>query len=257
MLGRYVTHLTDEAESQVISLLKLFLQLFVGMMIVGFGTLAEAMPIKEAQIVELIAREAALRHQVPKHDVEVVWADNKLTALLTAIPKGSVSMEIAQTARLAGKGNVPVQILVDGRKFRTIFPKVEIRVYQQVLVAQQTIARGSSLAPGDVATERKAVLSGFAQPLTTLDGLAGAVATRDIPEGTPLSSQMFKIPPVVKMGKVVSVLLTVGDLTIITTGEARSNGTVGQVIRVLNPDSKREFTARVVGPDRVEIKLED
>jgi flagella basal body P-ring formation protein FlgA len=32
---------------------------------------------------------------------------------------------------------------------------------------------------------------------------------------------------------------------------------VGQIIKVLNLDSKREFSARVTGPDKVEVKLED
>jgi flagella basal body P-ring formation protein FlgA len=32
---------------------------------------------------------------------------------------------------------------------------------------------------------------------------------------------------------------------------------MGQLIKVQNLQSKREFTARVAGPNRVEIKLED
>jgi flagella basal body P-ring formation protein FlgA len=59
------------------------------------------------------------------------------------------------------------------------------------------------------------------------------------------------------MGQTVAVTLICGDLTMITSAEARSNGAMGQLIKVMNLDSKREFTARVVGPERVEVKLEE
>ncbi|MOA51381.1 flagellar basal body P-ring biosynthesis protein FlgA [compost metagenome] len=94
-------------------------------------------------------------------------------------------------------------------------------------------------------------------PLTSLDSLAGAEAVRDLAPGTVLTAQMFKIPPVIKQGAIVTVTLVTGDITLITSAQARSNGAVGQVIKVMNLDSKREFTARVIGPDRVEVKLED
>lgn len=219
---------------------------------------AASFSVREQQVLDLIVQKVMARHQVPKTDVEVEWLDTKLAAMVTAVPEGTVTLEIADTARLAGRGNVPVTIFVAGKKFRTIFPKVDVKVYQNVLVAAAPITRGAQPDAREVEQERKAVGGVVGQPpLTSLSTLAGAVAVRDIPAGTVLTAQMFKIPPVVKMGAVVTVTLIQGDMTLITSAQARSNGSVGQVIKVMNLESKREFTARVIGPDRVEVKLEE
>lgn len=212
---------------------------------------------REQQVLDLVVRKLMQRHQIPKTDVEVSWADRPLRTMVTAVPEGAITLEVADNARLVGRSNVPVSIFVAGKKFRTIFPKVDIKVYQQVLITQAAIARGEQPNAKDLDLERKPVAGSGTAPLTSLNTLAGAVAVRDIPAGTVLTAQMFKIPPVVKMGSVVTVTLITGDITMITSAQARSNGAVGQIIKVMNLDSKREFTARVVGPDRVEVKLED
>jgi flagella basal body P-ring formation protein FlgA len=212
---------------------------------------------REQQVLDLVVRKLMQRHQIPKTDVEVSWADRPLRTMVSAVPEGAITLEVADNARLVGRSNVPVSIFVAGKKFRTIFPKVDIKVYQQVLIAQAPIARGEQPNAKDLELERKPVADTGTPPLTSLNTLAGAVAVRDIPAGTVLTAQMFKIPPVVKMGSVVTVTLIAGDITMITSAQARSNGAVGQIIKVMNLDSKREFTARVVGPDRVEVKLED
>jgi flagella basal body P-ring formation protein FlgA len=219
---------------------------------------AATFDVREQQVLDLIIQEVTQRNQIQRKDVEVVWLGTRLSSMVDAVPEGQVTLEIPSTARLIGTGSVPVQILIDGKKFRTIFPRVAIKVYQKVLVAKALIPQGAQPMSTDVALDRVAVDSNvFGQPLTSLDALAGAQATRNIQAGTVLTQQMFKIPPVVKMGAVVAVTLLCGDLTLITSAEARSNGAVGQLIKVMNLDSKREFTARVVGPDRVEVKLEE
>lgn len=234
--------------------------MFLGIVLLAYATPGQAasFKVREQQVLDLVVQKVMQRHQIPRQDVEVEWLDTKLSSMVTAIPEGPVTLEIADTARLNGKGNVPVSIFVNGKKFRTIFPKVSVNVYQTVLVTSVAIARGSQPQAGDVTLERRAIgTTSAGQPLSNLKALAGAQAVRDLPVGTVLTAPMFRIPPVVKMGDVVTVMLVNGDLTMITSAQARTNGSVGQVIRVMNLDSKREFTARVVGPNRVEVKLED
>lgn len=255
--GYVVIRLTDNAANQGVSLLRLLLPILLGIVFLGFSSPALAAGLAKQQILDLVRDEAVLRLQVPRQDVVVEWKGASLESLVPALPPGTVTLEIAKTARLGGVGNVPVQILIDGKKFRTIFPRLDVQIFQQVFVAKSRIPRGSLVGGREVETVRQAVSSTSGQPLVSLEAVVGAEAVRDIPEGTVLTAQMFKLPTMVKLGAVVAVVLTVGELTIITSGEARQNGTKGQLIKVINLDSKREFTARVIGPDRVEIKLED
>jgi flagella basal body P-ring formation protein FlgA len=55
----------------------------------------------------------------------------------------------------------------------------------------------------------------------------------------------------------VKVQVICGDLTVIGSGISIGDGQMGQLIRLRNPDSRREFSARVIGEGLVEVRLED
>lgn len=240
-------------------------QAFLGIVIVAFALPAQAAALqpshppalREQDIVELVRNEAVVRLQVPKRDVEVEWQDMKLDSLVPTLPEGRVTLQIAQTARLGGRGSVPVLISVNGQKYRTIFPRMDVKVYQTVLVAKTHIARGVYPSEREVGLARQALGPMTQAPLTGIEQVIGAEATRDIQPGTVLSAMMFRIPPMVKAGDEVSVVLISGGLTLITKGQARSAGAKGQLVKVANPETKAEFVARVIGPNKVEIRMEE
>jgi flagella basal body P-ring formation protein FlgA len=234
------------------------MELSLGIVIVASAALPSyAAALREQEIIDLVTNEAVKRLQVPRRDVEVEWQDMSASSLIPALPDGQVTLEVPPTAHLGGKGSVPVQVSVNGRKFRTIFPRLEIKVFQQVAVSKNRISRGAIANGGDVLMQRTAVSKMNQAPLTSLVTVLGAEATRDIPPGTVLTASMFRLPVVIKAGDMVNIVLTSGDLTIVYTGQARTAGAMGQLVKVVNLESKREFTARVTGPNRVEIKLED
>jgi flagella basal body P-ring formation protein FlgA len=216
-----------------------------------------AATLREQEITDLVTTEVVKRLQVSRQDVTVEWMDMSASSLVPALPEGRVSLEISPNAHLGGKGSVPIQVSINGRRFRTIFPRLEVKVFQQVAVAKNRISRGTVANGGDVVLQRTPISGMNQAPLTNLVTVLGAEATRDIPPGTVLTAQMFRLPNVVKTGDMVSIVLTSGDLTIVYHGQARTAGAMGQLIKVINLESKREFTARVTGPNRVEIKLED
>ncbi|MDB5096728.1 MAG: flagellar biosynthesis protein FlgA [Cyanobacteria bacterium RYN_339] len=239
-------------------MLKHAFQVVLGIVLVAIAALPSyAAALREQEIMDLVTNEVVKRLQVPRRDVVVEWQDMSASSLVPALPDGAVTLEVSPTAHLGGKGSVPVQVSVNGRKFRTIFPRMEIKVFQQVAVAKNRITRGSVANGGDVTMQRTAVSGMNQAPLTSIVTVLGAEATRDIPPGTILTAQMFRLPNVIKAGEMVSIVLTSGDLTIVSNGQARTAGAMGQLIKVINLQSKREFTARVVGPNRVEVKLED
>lgn len=238
-------------------MLKFVSRLLLGLLFSAAALPAEAQVLREQQVLDKVTEEVVARLQVPRSDVSVEWSDLQLSVSLPVVPEGTLSLQIAEGTRLAGRSNVPVQILIDGRKFRTIFPRLDIKVLRSALVAKRAIARGQTPAPGDVELKKLPVAGNSEAPLVKLDDVATAEAARDIPAGTALTAAMFKLPTLIKRGQVVDVQVVSGDLVILSRGEAHANGVQGQMIRVMNLESKREFNARVVGPDRVEVKLEE
>lgn len=250
--------LTDDIPDRGLSLTWRTFLAFLGIVIVVFALPAQAAAnLREQDIVEAVRAAAVARLQVPRRDVEVDWQDMSVDSLVPTLPPGQVTLQIAPTARLAGRTNVPIQLLVNGQKFRTIFPRLDIRVFQNILVSRMKIGRGSFPGEREVTLTRQALTQMVQSPLTAIDQIIGSEAVRDIPSGTVLTAMMFRLPPLVKVGDEVSVVLTSGGLTIITKGQARSQGAKGQLVKVLNPESRQEFMARVIGPNRVELRLED
>lgn len=93
--------------------------------------------------------------------------------------------------------------------------------------------------------------------ITGLQDLVGTKARREIRQGSVLVDDMFERPQLVRSGQMVTVKLVSGDLTIVTQGLAVSNGSSGQLITVINPDTHKNYLAKVVAADTVEVKLEE
>ena len=222
-------------------------------------TPAHAAPIRERDVVEFITEQVALRFQAKRSDITVTWEGPRLASLAGGtLDDSEVTLFLDANARLGGKSAVPLQLLKDGRRYKTIFPRVEVVVLREVMVALNAVPRGQALSEGDVQLEKRALHTIPGTPI--LGGpevLKGAVAKRHVSKGTVLVEGAFDLPPVVRSGSMVAVKVVSGGLTIIASGQAVSDGAMGQLIRVLNLDTRKDFVARVVGENQVEIQLEE
>ena len=87
--------------------------------------------------------------------------------------------------------------------------------------------------------------------VASLEEVAGKVARRSIAAGTPLRAEWLEPAKVVTRGDTVQVEIVNGAAHLKLDGVAASSGAVGDTILVLNPDSKRQFRARVLSPGKV------
>ncbi|HBN09510.1 MAG TPA: flagella basal body P-ring formation protein FlgA [Cyanobacteria bacterium UBA8530] len=210
---------------------------------------------ERSALVQQLTEEVKLRYQTP--EVEVEWKAPALEVLLGGDVPKDVRFKIPPTARLMGEGTVPIQVYRGENLFRTIYPRLNIQVFSFALVSLSRVSRGEALDSGNVQIQRKRLQDLPSQPLTKLEGLSNARAKRDIPSGTVLTSGLIDLPSAIKSGSMVTVQVLSGDLTILSSGQALSDGQIGQLVRIRNPASKREFSGRVLGEGLVEVKLED
>ncbi|MBI6545478.1 MAG: flagellar basal body P-ring formation protein FlgA [Cyanobacteria bacterium NC_groundwater_1444_Ag_S-0.65um_54_12] len=217
------------------------------------GTLpAEA--VSERQILDLVRDATAQQYQVNTKDVEVRWSGNRLAILAPNLPQDG-KPKLGKVYNLQGTMPVPIEVWHQGNK-TMIFPRLTIAVWEEVVVSRSAIARGAVLDESSLKLERRSRTSLPSQPYNVLAAVVGAKARREIPPGMPLTSSLLDLPPAVKGGSMVSVRLQSGSLLILTTGQALQDGRSGQVVRVLNPVSRRDYIARVAGPDLVEVTVE-
>lgn len=213
--------------------------------------------LREAVVLEAVARAAALKHGVGRADVMVRWMDRPAAQLAAGLPEGPVSVEVLGTARMHGQGAVGISVDVAGRRWRSIFPKVEIQVMVPALVAVGPIPRGSVVSEQQVQWTKVALPPSGLRPAATLAQVVGSEALRDLSAGEALAAHQFRAVPAVRAGELVNVVLQAGDLTLQSTGQARSAGPVGAMVRVILTSTRKELVAKVVAPGKVLIEMEE
>ena len=122
-----------------------------------------------------------------------------------------------------------------------------------VSLVTRPLARGDTVAPADVATERRAREAVPTDAL--LDGapLAGRVARRAIPAGSLVRTGDLVRPELVSRGDVVTVVYETPGMTLTMRAKAQDGGASGDSVTIVNPQSKKALQAVVIGPGKVSV----
>jgi flagella basal body P-ring formation protein FlgA len=85
------------------------------------------------------------------------------------------------------------------------------------------------------------------------DEVVGLKARRSIAKGEALTSAVVMVPPAVRSGEEVSVKVAIGTVEVTAVAIASGSGQPGDIIRVVQPRSRRLVKARILGPGAVEV----
>ena len=173
------------------------------------------------------------------------------------VPDGLV--ELRARSMLAGRlaGSVPVRldVVVDGKVFRSLPVTVRVQLFRDVLVAARSIPRHGVLRVEDVRLDRRDVAGLPPEAFRVASGAVGKRATKSLSTGEVLVPASVEEPPVVRRGDVVMLVAEAGGLQVTTRGEVKEEGRPGQVVRVRNLSSEREIYGRVVNGSTVRVEF--
>ena len=91
------------------------------------------------------------------------------------------------------------------------------------------------------------------RPLLGEEDLVGVEARRDIVAGEPLTAALVRLAPVVRSGDEVEVTVRIGPVHVTGMGRASGSGQVGDLVRVMQSNSRKMLTGRITGPGAVEV----
>jgi len=139
----------------------------------------------------------------------------------------------------------------DGRRVGSVV--ATIAVTGEAVRARRSLARGEEVGPDDVETAVVELKNVMLRRLPVLADVVGTRARRDIAAGELVTNALVIVPPAVRSGDEVRVVVTVGPVQVSGTGRASGSGQVGDTIRVLTPSSRKPLSARITGRGAVEI----
>lgn len=166
------------------------------------------------------------------------------TPLQVSLPKG---------ARSVGKSTMRVKCSdTPGWK---IYVPVHINHFARVVVAKQSLPRGTVIGPADIEMHKKDLSQLNYGHFKAPGEAIGMLLKRPISRGTALSPANLKPRQMVRRGDIITILAEVQGLTVRVKGSALADGYRGEAIRVKNQRSKRILQAEVIAPGIVRIRL--
>lgn len=123
-----------------------------------------------------------------------------------------------------------------------------------VAVTTRALAPGATVRPSDVALERRPKSQAGTDTVGATSDAIGLALRVPVRAGQPLRRSDLTVPKLVHRDEEITLVYEVPGILLTTRGKALEGGAEGDVISVLNVESKRTLQGFVTGPSRVAIK---
>lgn len=154
-------------------------------------------------------------------------------------------------------GSIPVVVeaWVDGRLYRTVSLVVRVSLMREVVVANYPLPSHAVVKATDVRLERRDIGPLSHEPLQDPTLAVGRRTTRMLAMGDIVLSDAVELPPLIRKGDVVTLMVETPGLLLTAKGIAQEGGKAGQVVRVKNTASGREVLGKVESEKTVRVGL--
>jgi flagella basal body P-ring formation protein FlgA len=122
-----------------------------------------------------------------------------------------------------------------------------------VMTVTRAIERGTVLKDADVLIERHPRAEVTREFVTERDRVVGFAARANLQPGAPLRAADLMKPELIQRNDAVTLIYEVPGITLTIRGKASDGGAEGDVINVLNEQTKRTVQGIIVGPGRVVV----
>lgn len=123
----------------------------------------------------------------------------------------------------------------------------------RIVVPSHDIKRGDVIGDSDLTYQAIASGATVADIASSMNQLNGMEARRFLHAGEALRLDDVRRPIIVSKGSSVTMTFAQPGITLTATGKAMSEGGLGEMVTVLNPNSYRQITAVVIGSGQVRV----
>ena len=123
----------------------------------------------------------------------------------------------------------------------------------EALVPVRTIAQGEVIRAGDLVPARRPKSEAASNPVREVEQALGLAAKRSLRAGQLIRQSDLAKPELVARNEAVTISYEVPGVVVSIRGQALEPGAQGDLINVLNVQSKKTLQATVIGPGRVSV----
>jgi flagella basal body P-ring formation protein FlgA len=171
------------------------------------------------------------------------------------LPPGNVSCEVILPEQAHRGGNISgtLLFLVNGREVKKARVSARVDIWADVIASRHYLSRYHEIQERDIQWINRNI--SFIPPdfLTEMKEVLGRRTTISINHNETIRAGMVEIPPLVKKGDRVILLVENHRFRITTPGEAKEDGRKGERIRLVNLSSRKEVSGKVLDLNTVQI----
>jgi len=153
----------------------------------------------------------------------------------------------------AGYQTVWVKLIRGGELLKKFPVSVNVNVEKQVYVAARNIGYGDVIREDMLVLEKRRLGDDFRAHFSEMRQLANCESKLTIKPGTVLTRRMIRSVPAVHRGRQVNVEIRAGRLSVSTHGKAKSDGYVGEDVRVVLSETGKIIRGEIVSVNNVVV----
>ena len=165
----------------------------------------------------------------------VVVPDDPISIKITEMPSSGVSANFI----------CRFDLMTGEEKVGSFQQMLGASVWREIYVAQSNVTRGTPLKDADVALERRDVLS--ARDYLTSLPLENPYVEfgQNVSAGSQVTGRLLRLKTIIKRGRMIDAVAQDEAMTISVRAEVLEDGVPGQMVRLRNARSKKEFKGKV------------
>jgi len=160
---------------------------------------------------------------------------------------------ITPGVKLSGRTTIGVRC--SGSKPWKIYVTAVINIFDNVVIADAYILRGSRLAPSQLRTEKRNIATLTRGYFTKPADVIGKIAKTAINKEKVVTPYSLASAKLVQRGKNVTIVAKSDTVTVKMNGNAMSDGHMGEIIKVKNLRSHRIIDAEVIDTNLVRVAM--
>jgi len=204
----------------------------------------------EARVAQALSAQYALG---PVKDIAVNFDRELRTIQVETTTKGEPRVAFLNYDSRSGRFDVTLDMPTGATTRGTLQLAGRAAATAEVVTLVRPVERGEIIKSGDIAIERRPRAEIGRDLVGNADLAIGLAARAGLQPGRPLRIADLMKPELVLRNETVTLVYEVPGITLTVRGKAAEGGAEGDMISVLNEQSKRTVQGVVVGPGRVSI----
>lgn len=211
---------------------------------------SRTIPAKDVE--DAIARALSARFDLgPTKDIAITFARDMRAMYVEPSSQGTLRVTQVEYDTRSGRFETTLEIAAGTGKRSVMHLAGRAVATVEVATVTRTIENGGILKESDVQMERRPRSDVGRDIVTGRQQAVGLAARGVLQSGRPIRIGELIKPPLVQRNDTVTLIYEVPGIVLTIRGKAADSGAEGDVISVLNEQSKRTAQGTIVGPGRV------